>query len=462
MFISSLTVDKPVNIMLLLLFSCLIFTLGLLARENECSIEGVDNGNCIEENMREDGQIELKNWATSIWKVHFGNGHEYVNSPTIFTSSSICKIPSPPMVCSGGSCDTPMEGIGVIENSDGTKYYGNWTSDGLMEGQGNITRPDGTVIKGQFRSGCLTGLVTSLHTDNRLVVTTYHHGNTARETPVWLLYPSGEGALYTTYTSGEEMSIFTGDQVVFLYPDYKTVLVGSFLSGSMVDTVEGKVNTISLSGVPRVEVVEVADQWFKRDTSTSNHLSSYPLVRDPYETKMVKVDTSNIPGAGMGVFTNRFVQSNTIIGYFNGVHRHREDVFSEGVKSEYLVEGSHENEMLDIPPEFRSWDNYKASTGHLVNHGELDNVDYVDCLHPRFGNILCVMTTRDIESGTELLVKYDVAVDDVGFKRALKMALEVGHLLSGKSRKDFVREAKPYLQVVSDMVNLAKKDFLNF
>ena len=69
------------------------------------------------------------------------------------------------------------------------------------------------------------------------------------------------------------------------------------------------------------------------------------------------------------------------------------------------MEGTHPNEMLDIPEEFRSWSDYKGSAGHLINHGREGNVDYIDCWHPRFGRVLCVESLKDIPEDTELLVQ---------------------------------------------------------
>jgi len=448
--------------MILVTFYSLTLLQQTLGLGDICKTGEEGESNCIEVNPEDNNQMDLRSWMTEMWKLHWGNDHTNNNYNFAPISTRTCVLDSKPMLCSGGVCDSLKEGVETRETQDGTKYYGHWTPYGVLEGEGNITRSDGTVVKGQFRSGCLTGVVTSLDLDNQLVVTTYHQGTVEQDTPVWLLYPGGEGALYTTFSSGKGMSMFTGDRVVFLYPDYKTAIVGSFLAGSMVETMEGEVKTVSMSGVPRLEVeVKENDALYTRDISTSTHLSSDPLLRDPYEAKMVDVDISTIPGAGMGVFTKRDIPANTIMGYFNGVHKHRADVFS-GDKSEYLVEGSHENEMLDIPPDFTSWDSYKASTGHLINHGTEANVEYVDCIHPRFGNILCVKTTKDVAEGSEILVKYDVAVDDGKFKTALRMALELGHLVSGKSRKEFVQGARPYLQLVSDMVKVVKKDFVRF
>ena len=80
-------------------------------------------------------------------------------------------------------------------------------------------------------------------------------------------------------------------------------------------------------------------------------------------------------------------------------------IFKDPDKSAYLVEGTHRNEMLDIPEEYQSWQNYQGSAVHLINHGQEGNVDYTECWHPRFGRILCVQTLTDLAPETELLVK---------------------------------------------------------
>ena len=47
--------------------------------------------------------------------------------------------------------------------------------------------------------------------------------------PTWLLYAAGEGALYVhgpKKLKKLSRSVFTGDNVVFIYPDWTTALVG--------------------------------------------------------------------------------------------------------------------------------------------------------------------------------------------------------------------------------------------
>ena len=93
-----------------------------------------------------------------------------------------------------------------------------------------------------------------------------------------------------------------------------------------------------------------------------------------------------------------------MVGYFNGVHRAKSEVFLNLRKSVYLVQGPQPGEMLDIPEQFQDWNNYQASTGHLINHSPEGNIIYMECQHPRFGHILCVVTTKDIKEGQELFV----------------------------------------------------------
>ena len=59
---------------------------------------------------------------------------------------------------------------------------------------------------------------------------------------------------------------------------------------------------------------------------------------------------------------------------------------------------------------------------------------------------------RDLDEGEELFVKYDITVDGDGLKSALKTALSLGQIFSGKSRREFAKEVKPYLKVLTSQI----------
>ena len=151
------------------------------------------------------------------------------------------------MSCSWGTCDLAGEGTATLE--DGTVAYGVWR-DGLLEGKGNMSRGDGGVVRGHFTKGCLGGLVTVEEESGGLLVGAYR-GGVVSGGPIWLLLPSGEGAVYNEAhggyghltRSGESgmiltmtlhcRALFTGDGVSFLYPDLNTGLQGRFVAATM-------------------------------------------------------------------------------------------------------------------------------------------------------------------------------------------------------------------------------------
>ena len=115
---------------------------------------------------------------------------------------------------------------------------------------------------------------------------------------------------------------------------------------------------------------------------------------------MVDVHKSTITKAGDGVFLTQDVAANTTVSFFNGIRISKNDVFSWNPfkkSSVYLVETTDEqgNDMfLDIPQNYVSWNKYKASSGHKVNHSKNPNVAYTECEHPIFGKILCLYTLK--------------------------------------------------------------------
>ena len=85
-------------------------------------------------------------------------------------------------------------------------------------------------------------------------------------------------------------------------------------------------------------------------------------IRDPYESKVVEVLPSLIPGAGEGLFLRtggEAVEEGVVVAYFAGVvveARHCAD-------SQYSISWL-DGAGLDIPPDIR--DSYCSTLGHKV------------------------------------------------------------------------------------------------
>ena len=66
---------------------------------------------------------------------------------------------------------------------------------------------------------------------------------------------------------------------------------------------------------------------------------------------------------------------------------------------------------------------------------------------------------QPIKKGQELFVEYGVQFDTEGLKSTLKTALNLGHWFCGKPKKQFVEDAKPYIDVAANILKLVDKHY---
>ena len=67
---------------------------------------------------------------------------------------------------------------------------------------------------------------------------------------------------------------------------------------------------------------------------------------------------------------------------------------------------------MNIPPEYWSINKYRATLGHKVNHSfNKTNTDFGSAIHPRYGPIRTIVSSKDIKKGEELLCDYQYGTD---------------------------------------------------
>ena len=89
--------------------------------------------------------------------------------------------------------------------------------------------------------------------------------------------------------------LFRGRDLLYIYPDFETVLKGSFKNGVMFATREVNLSGVEIDrdlGTAKVEVTEPFGPTYMRDVSTSTHMSSDYLLKDPFEKKTATVSWS--------------------------------------------------------------------------------------------------------------------------------------------------------------------------
>nr|ADD38189.1 Histone-lysine N-methyltransferase SETD7 [Lepeophtheirus salmonis] len=217
-------------------------------------------------------------------------------------------------------------------------------------------------------------------------------------------------------------SEFSGDNIVYLYPDCQTAFVGSFDQSSMVSAQANEVintrNNCCGLNYPIFELLN--DVYYSQDISSLDKISKEPMLADPYESFFVFVKESKISGAGQGLFAKISVASGTVLAFYNGIRKPSVSLSESSFEdTPYKISLSKQTDM-DIPQECISLDKYTSSLAHKVCHSFTPNCDFDKYDHPRFGVILSVVSLREILEGEELTVdyKYDLNVAPSWYKKA--------------------------------------------
>jgi len=208
----------------------------------------------------------------------------------------------------------------------------------------------------------------------------------------------------------------TGHRIAYLYPDFKTAFVGSFVDGCLEEGQATRLKSVVEDrGIKIPCFFELLGPTYKRDVSHFCHVTKEPLLTDPYENTMVQVKHSKVEGAHDGLHVQNHVEPNTILAFYNGqklTSEEMRDAPSWDDNAYRIFDPTRKNGTIDIPKNFINYDNYKASLAHKTNHSFLPNAELVVFDHPRFGLVPCVLSTHDIKSGEEVFVHYGYELTD--------------------------------------------------
>ncbi|XP_023349009.1 histone-lysine N-methyltransferase SETD7 [Eurytemora carolleeae] len=118
----------------------------------------------------------------------------------------------------------------------------------------------------------------------------------------------------------DEEGQLSGTNIAYIYPDFKTALVGNFRDGVLefgqVSSVK-KVTTDNL-GIKVPQFIEPEGRLYRREISTYDFVTSTPTLPDPYESKMVEVRKSRVPGANEGLFAKKSIPPSVVLAFYHG------------------------------------------------------------------------------------------------------------------------------------------------
>jgi len=302
--------------------------------------------------------------------------------------------------------------VKIITSRKGLQYVEGEYKNDKMDGKVKIKFKDDTWLEGYFSAGVLHGFCRYFNAKNRLTFLGIHSNGKPSGT-CWKIIEGG-GCIVGSVDKGGKLS---GPDIGYIYPDFSTALVGHFDDGLMVSAQHCSVVSTSLeSGCvlapqysPRKGVL------FKREISTNDFVTQSPVLRDPYETNIIKVRTSKVPGASEGLFARSDIPENTVLAFYNGVKLpsdYEEEDSWEANAYKIFDPTNQPDGALDILEEHQSTNKYSASLAHKTNHSFEPNSQFLLYDHPRWGLVPCIASTRDISACEEIFVRYGYDLDD--------------------------------------------------
>ena len=204
--------------------------------------------------------------------------------------------------------------------------------------------------------------------------------------------------------------MFTGDNIIYIYPDMITCLVGKFREGVMIEARESRVERVIKGEMLEVRCTtpDPTGPIYSYQPSDNLRLKVDFQQQDPYERDRVECRVSGLENAGEGVFAVTDIAEDTVACFYHGLYLLPGQASSDE-NSDYQIYldwcAAPHSPALDIPAE--AYTQYKASLGHKVNHSWQPNCIYTKFQHPVFGHTaLAIRTIRRVGKGEELTAHY--------------------------------------------------------
>ena len=210
-----------------------------------------------------------------------------------------------------------------------------------------------------------------------------------------------------------------GDNIVFIYPDMETILVGRFEKGEMVAAKESKiVKERCNKGIKEIRIAtpNVGRPTLKYQRPDRLRLGDQPRVMDPYTKKNIYIGDGKMDD---GVFAKRNIVKGELVMYYSGL-------FWNATEQKLLTIITYRNQTpeeywnilrnlmafdgpvkIHIPEPYWNITNFRSTLGHKVNHSfRYSKVAFGKVFHPRFGNIKSIYAQQDVLKGEEIFVNY--------------------------------------------------------
>lgn len=166
------------------------------------------------------------------------------------------------------------------------------------------------------------GTMTRLATEGISYIAQFKNGK--RVGPVWIGLV-GDPILAQGFLYGlpdKKTGKLTGDDIVYIYPDYKTVLRGRFEDKIMKSARLAKVTTARCTdGMLHLGFSEPdpSSQVYFYDPASGTSMGSMWSVKEPLEDMLIEIGESTIPNSGQGIFAKVDIPERKVVAFYHGL-----------------------------------------------------------------------------------------------------------------------------------------------
>ena len=203
-----------------------------------------------------------------------------------------------------------------INNEISMLYLDGHYYNDMLEGKGKIQFRDGDTFFAHFSKGIACGIGKLFDRHHRLKsLAWYQNGK-----PIGVMWKFLQGGSCITGEVDSITGVLMGDEIAFLFPDYKSALVGTFANDRFAFAQLCFPQGVTIKRhICHLKFTKPRGAVYSYDPSTTIRISSEPLLKDPYETEYCYVRRSKIRGAKDGLFARSNLPKDFVVSFYNGV-----------------------------------------------------------------------------------------------------------------------------------------------
>jgi len=302
------------------------------------------------------------------------------------------------------------EGVLTRATDGGTKLEGEWV-DGLLQGEVKQTLQNTGWIEGYYKNGVRHGYFRKFgprYNGKHILRSMGRYYKGVKRGNSWRGFYDHSGWLFGCMDSSGSL---TGDNMAYIYPDFKMAIKGKFKDGLLVEGYQCQpTGCYEDRGIMVPVFSKTFGPAYEYEQGTIKNIALHPLLRDPWEDTKVCVGQSNLPQGGEGLFAKKAIGLKEILAIYNGIKIKTSTYASEHMpRSDYRIRLNGDMDM-DIPNGFQSTDQYCATLAHKANHSFSPNCEWTLFESPRFGLVRSLTAQKPIEVGEEILVNYQMTI----------------------------------------------------